>query len=836
MTLRRLLLIAAALDPGVWGALSQTAPLLINPSFEADHFTNFPGLVSSNRAMTGWFAVGNVGLNPIADGRSPYADNGAVPQGTQVAFIQSGGLLRQTLAGFIVGGVYQVQYAENACGQCLTPAITVTVGADTVVASHPVFPVGGSNSYHQVVSAPFVAIATSLQISFQNTVAGSGSTNGVSSVALIDNVSISLLSTGSTSQGLAPPGADSKYLDNCSDLGTVWQQISFDDSAWFSGPAQLGYGDGDERTVVGYGPNSNFKYLTTYFRRAFTLSDPNSLAALTVRLLRDDGGIVYINGVEVFRSNMPEGFVNINTFASTTIPNADETRFFPKLIDPAVLVQGTNIIAVEIHQAAYNSSDISFDLDLVAAAAVGPPSIVTQPRNVVTATGGNAYFSVKASGSSPLSYQWQFAGADMPGATNANLVLTNVSAANRGRYSVTVSNPLGSLGSAKALLTLIDLTGDYFQITGLSAANSSAVEHFNVTGDDRGGIAASLGELFVTGDASTARFNLNDLSGATSLGIVYDGLVSDLRSGRVFVLANGSVPLTAPGGTVDTLLEINTLTGGLGSASIALSAPVKLTGCSGCMGGFSGFGRIVLYNGTNAFLIALPSGVVQDLGPVFLPSHMFSENWAYWGVVEYFADANWIVYVRDYQNIVRTRLPDGLTLPVAAFTNLSDMVSFTVSPLLNRWYFHHQYTSQFRSGSETAGYADASLAHEHQVQPPAILAPPRDRFGKLGSDAFLEVIPSGFPLAYQWQFNGFPITDATNRLLSLTNLSAADVGLYNVIVANGSGSITSSVALLNVTISGGAASSVAILTAETSGSWNDDVRNKIQASGLFSQV
>src|ERR1043165_3713222 len=196
MTLRRLSLIAAALLSCAPTALPQTAPVISNPSFEADHFTNYPGLVSSNRAMTGWFAVGNVGINPIVDGRSPYADNGAIPQGTQVAFIQSGGLLRQTLGGFIVGGVYQVQYAENACGQCFAPAITVTVGADTVVVSHPVFPVGGSNSYHQVASAPFVATATSLQISFQNTVAGSGSTNGASSVALIDNVSISLLSTG----------------------------------------------------------------------------------------------------------------------------------------------------------------------------------------------------------------------------------------------------------------------------------------------------------------------------------------------------------------------------------------------------------------------------------------------------------------------------------------------------------------------------------------------------------------------------------------------------------------------------------------------------------------
>jgi len=115
---------------------------------------------------------------------------------------------------------------------------------------------------------------------------------------------------------LVPTGADWKYLDDGSDLGSTWQQIFFDDSLWAFGPAQLGYGDGDERTVVGYGPNPGFKYLTTYFRHAFTLSDANNLSALTVRLLRDDGGIVYINGVEVFRSNMPEGFVSASTLRS----------------------------------------------------------------------------------------------------------------------------------------------------------------------------------------------------------------------------------------------------------------------------------------------------------------------------------------------------------------------------------------------------------------------------------------------------------------------------------------------------------------------------------------
>src|SRR5437879_13601193 len=105
-----------------------------------------------------------------------------------------------------------------------------------------------------------------------------------------------------------------KYLDDGSDQGTGWTSLAFDDSAWQSGPAPLGYGvanDGPQQelpaTTVAYGPNANNKYATTYFRRAFSVSNPASVSALNVSVQRDDGAVVYLNGVEVFRSNLPAG-------------------------------------------------------------------------------------------------------------------------------------------------------------------------------------------------------------------------------------------------------------------------------------------------------------------------------------------------------------------------------------------------------------------------------------------------------------------------------------------------------------------------------------------------
>ena len=163
---------------------------------------------------------------------------------------------------------------------------------------------------------------------------------------------------------LVPSGAIWKYLDNGSNQGTAWRARTFNDSAWKSGAAQLGYGDGDEATIVSYGPNSSAKYITTYFRHAFTVADPSAVGAINLGVLRDDGAVVYLNGTEVFRTNMPAGTISAATLASAALGGSDETTYAAAAVNPGLLVSGTNVLAVEIHQSGATSSDISFDLRL----------------------------------------------------------------------------------------------------------------------------------------------------------------------------------------------------------------------------------------------------------------------------------------------------------------------------------------------------------------------------------------------------------------------------------------------------------------------------------------
>jgi len=155
-----------------------------------------------------------------------------------------------------------------------------------------------------------------------------------------------------------------KYLDDGSNLGTTWRTGAFNDNQWMAGPARFGYGD-VENTTVSFGTNAAFKYTSTYFRKKFTVTDPASFNGLLLRLIRDDGAAVYLNGTEVFRANLLAGPVSYNSLALSAIGGSDETTPLDVLLGTAQLVSGINTIAVEMHQDSISSSDLGFDLALI---------------------------------------------------------------------------------------------------------------------------------------------------------------------------------------------------------------------------------------------------------------------------------------------------------------------------------------------------------------------------------------------------------------------------------------------------------------------------------------
>lgn len=180
---------------------------------------------------------------------------------------------------------------------------------------------------------------------------------------------------------LVPAGAEWRFFDQGKVPGLSWQAPAFDDSLWPKGAALLGYGDDGVVTTVDFGPDAATKYITTYFRHTFTVDDPARFLTVTLGLLRDDGGVVYLNGKEVFRSNLPTGNIGFSTLASSAAGDADERTFFEGDLNATSFVKGTNTLAVEIHQASADSSDLSFNLQLTALLAppAVPPALTFSP-------------------------------------------------------------------------------------------------------------------------------------------------------------------------------------------------------------------------------------------------------------------------------------------------------------------------------------------------------------------------------------------------------------------------------------------------------------------------
>ncbi|HEY5915216.1 MAG TPA: lamin tail domain-containing protein, partial [Verrucomicrobiae bacterium] len=284
---------------------------------------------------------------------------------------------------------------------------------------------------------------------------GSAATSSVATVAFTAGTNTPLT--------LVAAGSRWKYLDDGSNLGTNWVGLQFPDGSWPSGPAELGYGDKaegrPETTEISFGPDATQKYITYYFRQAFTVTQAPTVHDLNISLLRDDGAVVYLNGWDVFRSNMPEGPFDYLTLANYAVAGAEETTYFLKSVDSSYLREGTNLLAVEIHQSSAGSSDISFDLSLTGTRVLLAPAILAQPASAVIFSGGTASFSVTAGGTAPLSYQWMLEGAPIPGATGDVLNVLGAGVDNLGTYQARITNSIGSVLSAPATLSFRDAPG-----------------------------------------------------------------------------------------------------------------------------------------------------------------------------------------------------------------------------------------------------------------------------------------------------------------------------------------------------------------------------------------
>jgi hypothetical protein len=482
---------------------------------------------------------------------------------------------------------------------------------------------------------------------------------------------------------------------------------------------------------------------------------------------------------------------------------------------------------------AQNVANIDFAANLTSYTA---PNITTQPLSQTVNPGTNVTFTVAATGTTPIYYQWRFNGGNIAGANGATYTRNNVQAANAGNYSVVVSNIVGTAVSANAILTI-----------NTPPSISAQPQNQNI-------IAGTTATFSVSAMGSAPlsyqwRLNGTNLPGAISSSYTKSNAQAADAGTYSVVVANslGSVTSAPAALTLNFALVANASYGGTvtkspDASSYPANAIVTLTASSISVFPFSGWSGDA--SGTNNPLTVIVNSnktiyanFVSPVSDLIIdnPSAYFTGSWTtdsapadkYGSDYEYAStSANGVSATATFvPNITVSGRYDVYVwfptitkgAPNANFV-LSDVdgaVTNTVNmsggsggwQLLATGAAFAQGTNGYlrlnntgAGGKSVAADAVRLVYSEDQAgSPPIITTAPQDQTVPAGQSATFNVGVTGTaPVAYQWCLNGAALWGSTNSSLLITNSQSTNVGLYNVIVTNVSGTATSTVAALTV--------------------------------------
>jgi hypothetical protein len=159
-----------------------------------------------------------------------------------------------------------------------------------------------------------------------------------------------------------------RYDQSGTDLGTAWRDNNYNDSAWAVGSGAFYF------TTANIGAPRNTELMlgptTYYFRASFVYGGAQAALALNLRYLVDDGTVVYLNGREISRFNLPNGLISYTNNAMVSILNAGLRAPVPVALTNLLI--GTNVLAVEVHQALNTGNDVAFAAELLATVEATP--------------------------------------------------------------------------------------------------------------------------------------------------------------------------------------------------------------------------------------------------------------------------------------------------------------------------------------------------------------------------------------------------------------------------------------------------------------------------------
>ena len=143
---------------------------------------------------------------------------------------------------------------------------------------------------------------------------------------------------------------------------TGWQNDTYDTTGWQSGPGELGFGDTPKATLTT--TTTGTHPLTSYYRSTINIDDPTAFTTMALDLIRNAGAVVYVNGIEVGRSNMPTGTITSETYASSAPTTALRHTPVRISVPSSAFRPGGNTIAVEVHLNYRTQPTSGFDLKI----------------------------------------------------------------------------------------------------------------------------------------------------------------------------------------------------------------------------------------------------------------------------------------------------------------------------------------------------------------------------------------------------------------------------------------------------------------------------------------
>ncbi len=602
---------------------------------------------------------------------------------------------------------------------------------------------------------------------------------------------------GLRSVTLVPTGAGWRFHDDGSNPPADWRSVAYSDAGWGRGPAPLGYGYADLGTVVRYGPNPSGRWITTYFRRQFLVDNPADFLGARLAMQVDDAAVVYLNGQEVWRRNLPDGPVNFLTLPRGETTETEAHQFSVAVLNSAAWLTGTNVVAVELHQWRPTDVDLRMELQLQGLTrddVLVPVRVVGQPEPLSLTSGQSGALRVEATGTEPLTFQWLHGGVAVPGATQSVLTFVGGQSADAGEYWCQVGNAGGNVLSSRAAVTVL-ATPEVVTQPQDRSVNEGADAQFSVAAVGAG----PLQYQWLKNDAPIA--------GAINA-ILLLSAVTPLATGTYRVRVSNAQGTVTSNPALLMVLERPRITQAPGNRTVLAGAPFVLsvvaTGAAPLLYEWRQAG-VPIAGGTNATLNV--SGLPAVPGSVEF--QVLIRNVA--GSV---TSAPVLVTVNS--GPVITVAPTNLAVVLGQPAQFEVRAGGT-PPLTYRWW-HDGVLLPGATGDRleipatvladggryqvSVGGVSGSVTNEASLTiwvAPSIVSAPTGFVGLIGESGKLEVVASGAP-APQWQWfkDDQPIPGATQAVLLFASLQLADTGRYTVRAENPAGSVVSSPAEIHV--------------------------------------